>query len=137
MKFPVNTSCPCGSEKKYKKCCKLFHDGKTPNTALELMKSRYSAYAVGDSKYIMKTTHKNNNDFTPDSKLWEENINGFIKDTQFKSLEIIEFIDGLEIAFVTFKANIDINNNDSSFTEKSKFVKQDNKWVYLSGDFSQ
>ncbi|MCT7612512.1 SEC-C metal-binding domain-containing protein [Aliarcobacter butzleri] len=26
MKISVNSLCPCGSLKKYKKCCKIFHD---------------------------------------------------------------------------------------------------------------
>ena len=137
MKYSVNSACPCGSEKKYKKCCKVFHDGINPKNALELMKSRYSAYAVGNSHYIMDTTHENNSEYRQDKISWENNIRQFINDTEFKSLEIIEFVDGFIEAYVTFKANIDINKKDSSFREKSKFVKQNDKWYYLSGEFSQ
>ncbi len=135
MKFSVNSLCPCGSQNKYKKCCKIFHDGKNPKNALELMKSRYSAYAVGNSKYIMDTTDINNKEYNSHRISWEQNIQNFMKDSDFKSLEIIEFIDGMIEAYVTFKANIDINKNDSSFCEKSKFVKQNDKWLYLSGEF--
>ena len=137
MKFPVNSLCPCGSKKKYKKCCKIFHDGQNPKNALELMKSRYSAYVVGNSNYIMQSTHVNNVDCNSDKNSWERSINQFITDTVFNSLEIIDFTDGLSEAYVTFKANIEINEKDSSFCEKSKFVKQNDKWYYLSGEFSQ
>jgi len=137
VKFSVNSLCPCGSEKKYKKCCKIFHDGQNPKNALLLMKSRYSAYAVGNSRYIINTTHINNKEYTTDKITWEESIKQFMNDTDFKSLEIIDFTDGFIEAYVTFKASIDINKNDSSFTEKSKFVKQNDKWFYLSGEFSQ
>jgi len=58
VKFSLNKKCPCGSGQKYKKCCKLFHNGKVAKNALELMRSRYSAYVVGDAKYIMKTIMK-------------------------------------------------------------------------------
>ncbi len=129
--------CPCGSNKKYKKCCKIFHNGTLPKTALELMKSRYSAYAVGDSKYIMNTTHILNTDYSEDKKTWEENIQNFMKDSNFNSLEILEFLDSLPEAYVTFKANIDINGVDSTFTEKSKFIRENEKWLYVSGDFNQ
>jgi len=129
--------CPCGSNKKYKKCCKIFHNGTLPKTALELMKSRYSAYAVGDSKYIMNTTHILNTDYSEDKKIWEENIQNFIKDSNFNALEILEFEDGTPESFVTFKANIDINGVDSTFTEKSKFIKENEKWLYVNGDFNQ
>ena len=61
MKLSVNSICPCGSLKKYKKCCKLFHDNiKKPSNALELMKSRFSAFAFFKSDYIIKTTHQKN-----------------------------------------------------------------------------
>jgi len=129
--------CPCGSNKKYKKCCKIFHNGTLPKTALELMKSRYSAYAVGDSKYIMNTTHILNTDYSEDKKIWEENIHNFIKDSNFNALEILEFEDGTPESFVTFKASIDINGVDSTFTEKSKFIKENEKWLYVNGDFNQ
>ncbi len=136
MKFSSNYLCPCGSKKKYKKCCKIFHNGSNPSNAKELMKSRYSAYAVNNAKYIINTTHKDNSDYLIDKRTWKKNIQDFINETNFKSLEVLEFIDGLEVAFVTFKANIYINSKDSSFTEKSKFVKKNGKWLYLSGDFS-
>ena len=68
MKLSVNSICPCGSLKKYKKCCKLFHDDiKKPSNALELMKSRFSAFAFCKSDYIIKTTHKKNCDFSLDT----------------------------------------------------------------------
>ncbi len=48
-----NLPCPCGSGLKYKKCCQKYHKGALPSTALLLMKSRYSAYALGLADYIM------------------------------------------------------------------------------------
>lgn len=137
MKYSVNSPCPCGSKKKYKKCCKIFHNGINPKNALELMKSRYSAYATNNPEYIINTTHKLNNEYVEQKWLWEENIKQFIKDTQFNSLDILEFIDGEDEAYVTFKANIAINEKDSSFIEKSKFLKVENKWLYLNGEISQ
>ena len=55
MKISKNSKCPCGSGKKYKECCYKYHKGANPPNALLLMKSRYSAYAAGDAKYIIKT----------------------------------------------------------------------------------
>jgi len=93
------------------------------------MKSRYSAYAAGDSKYIIKTTHPNNPNYTADTKSWKESINAFSKHTQFLGLEILEFIDGEEEAFVTFKAKL----SSGDMVEKSRFFKLENRWVYESG----
>ncbi len=135
MKYSVNSPCACGSGIKYKKCCQLFHNGKVAKNALELMKTRYSAYAFSNLRYIIKTTHQENQDFTTDIKSWEKDILDFSKNGEFRDLEILEFIDGETEAFVTFCATIFINNKNASFVEKSKFYKVDSKWLYHSGIF--
>ena len=136
MKFSANDNCPCGSLIKYKKCCKPFHeDIKTPINALELMKSRYCAYAIEKSEYIILTTHQNNRDFNTDTKAWNNDILDFSRNTKFEKLEILEFIDGQTESFVTFKANITQNKQDVSFIEKSRFVKENGKWQYIDGEF--
>ncbi|MCI0500992.1 MAG: SEC-C domain-containing protein [Epsilonproteobacteria bacterium] len=135
MKYSVNSLCPCGSGLKYKKCCKFYHDGKVAKTALELMKSRYSAYAIANIFYIIKTTHNENQDFTTDISNWKKDILEFCKNTDFCKLEILEFIDGTSEAFVTFKATLFSQEDDMSFVEKSKFFKVDGMWLYHSGEF--
>jgi len=135
VKFSLNKQCPCGSGQKYKKCCKLFHNGKVAKNALELMRSRYSAYVVGDTKYIMKTTHPANHDYKENSDEWAKSIEEFTQETEFKRLDILEFINGKDEAFVAFKANISQDDIDVSFKEKSRFLKVDGKWLYESGEF--
>lgn len=136
MKLSVNNSCPCGSQKKYKKCCKTFHDKITfPKTALELMKSRFSAFATSNYDYIISTTHQLNPDFTKDLKSWKEDILNFSKNTRFEKLEILDFIDGEIESFVTFKATLFQNKNDISFIEKSRFLIVDGRWLYVDGEF--
>lgn len=136
MKFSVNTTCPCGSLKKYKKCCKPFHDGiKFPNTALELMKSRFCAYAIQKSDYIISTTHYKNIDFTNDLVSWNIDILDFSKNTKFEKLEILDFLELKDESFVTFKATLIQDNLDASFIEKSRFLRIDGKWLYIDGQF--
>ena len=136
MKFSPNDICPCGSLKKYKKCCKPFHDKITfPKTALELMKSRFSAFAVLIADYIIFTTHQNNPDFTTDLKSWTNDILNFSKNTRFERLEILDFIEGEVESFVTFKATLFQDNTDISFIEKSRFLKVEEKWLYVDGQF--
>lgn len=135
MKFSINNQCPCGSKQKYKKCCKIFHEGSNPRTALDLMKSRYTAYVLGDSKYIMNTTHKSNIDYSDDKISWSKAIKDFSDNSEFNSLNVINFEEKGNEAFVTFKVSIFQSNEDISFVEKSKFLKEDNKWLYHSGEF--
>ena len=134
-KFSVNDKCPCGSELKYKKCCQAFHKGKLPSNALELMKSRYSAHVLKDVKYIINTTDVNNPDFTTDTLSWAKDIEEFCTIGDFRGLKIIEFIPSDEISYVKFYVNLYIHNEDHSFTEKSEFVKVNNKWLYKNATF--
>lgn len=97
------------------------------------MRSRYTAYKLSLAKYIIKTTHKNNIDYTKDFLSWEKEILQFSTNFTFEKLKILEFIEGNEISYVTFHAKLTLNGKDNSFTEKSKFEKVDNRWLYLSG----
>ena len=132
QKITSNTACPCGSKIKYKKCCAIYHKGAIPKTALLLMMSRYSAYATNNSAYIVKTTHYDNVDYTTDIKAWKESIQVFSKTTKFLALEILEFIDGEEEAFVSFRAKL----STGDMVEKSHFLKVDGFWLYESGEIS-
>ena len=136
MKLNVNSLCPCGSLKKYKKCCKIFHDDiKKPSNALELMKSRFSAFAFCKSGYIIKTTHQKNCDFLLNTSSWIADIEQFCKNTSFENLEILDSIDAEFESFVTFKATLFQNKKDISFIEKSRFLKESNIWLYVDGEF--
>jgi SEC-C motif-containing protein len=135
MKTSVNSLCPCGSGKKYKRCCQPFHNGKVAKTALELMKSRFSGYAFSHWAYIIKTTHRENQEFTLQIEDWKKEIVAFSTQTSFDRLRILEFIDMGEEAFVTFEAILSSNREDISFVEKSRFLKVNQLWYYHSGEF--
>ena len=135
MEFNEHATCPCGSGKAYLTCCKVFHDGTLPQTALELMKSRFTAFAVGNSDYIIDTTHKDNVEYSDDMEALKGAIDNVIASTSYKKLKVLDFIDGIDEAFVTFFIEADQQGLDVSFTERSKFKRVDGKWLYLSGEF--
>ncbi|MDC0933417.1 YchJ family metal-binding protein [Arcobacteraceae bacterium] len=95
------------------------------------MRSRYTAYALNNAKYIIKTTHPHNIDFQENKTLWEKEILEFSQNFTFEKLTIHEFIDAEPTSYVTFRAQITSNGNDHTFTEKSSFKKIDNAWVYF------
>jgi len=98
------------------------------------MRSRYSAFVLNNYKYIISTTHHENQDFTEDTKKWKNDILDFCNSCEFRGLDILEFIDGTDESFITFKANIYCHHENNSFIEKSKFLKIDNMWLYHSGE---
>ena len=93
------------------------------------MKSRYVAYVVGDGAYIIKTTHPNNHDYSDEVKAWREGIELFSRSTEFLGLEILEFVDGEDEAFVTFIAKL----SSGDMVERSRFLKVEGRWFYESG----
>ena len=129
-KLSPNSPCPCGSRIKYKKCCQRYHNGAMPKTAEELMRSRYSAFAVGDSRYIIQTTHPDHPEYSSNTKSWTTDIDNFCKFTEFLGLDILEFVDGDMEAYVTFEAHL----SSGLMREKSRFLKVDGRWLYENGD---
>jgi SEC-C motif domain protein len=134
MKNNNDLTCPCHSKKLYINCCKVFHDkSKIPNPQ-ELMRSRYSAYAMTMPDYIIETTHKNSTSFHKDINKWKSQIIDFCKTTDFYDLKIHHFISFENQAFVTFTAFLKNGDKDITFTEKSTFIKENGRWYYLNGE---
>ncbi|MBA2368893.1 MAG: hypothetical protein H0V82_07720 [Candidatus Protochlamydia sp.] len=129
----MGSLCLCCSGKLYETCCKIFHDGILPKTALELMRSRYSAYALQKVDYVIDTTHPSNPHFRQDREQWKIEILNFCQNTQFEDLKIMEFIDGEKESIVTFHAMLLQQGKDASFIEKSFFEKINGKWLYQNG----
>ncbi len=125
----MEKKCPCCSGKSYAECCKPYHDGALPPTALALMRSRYSAYALGNKDYIIHTTHPKSPYFEKDLDKWKKGIEEFSRTTEFVKLEILESTDDT----VKFAAHLRQNDRPFILEEKSQFEKIDGKWLYLSG----
>ncbi|CAN5464840.1 hypothetical protein BH10CYA1_BH10CYA1_46840 [soil metagenome] len=101
------------------------------------MRSRYCAYALGLTSYIMDTTHPDHADFSIDRARWKGEIEVFSKHTRFDKLKILDFKDGDQTATVMFTAYLRQADNETSFTENSTFEKIDGKWFYKSGEVGQ
>lgn len=125
--------CPCCSGKDYEACCQPFHKGELPSTALELMRSRYAAYALNLPLYIIETTHPASPEFSEDLSKWKRGISSFSLNSKFEKLEVIDFQENGPVASVTFIAHLKQKGQDSTFTEKSYFEKIKGKWLYRVG----
>src|SRR5271170_2771735 len=125
--------CPCHSQVLYDGCCSRFHQGARPDTALELMRSRYCAYVLGLADYIIETTHRKNPCVMANKRAWRKDILDFCQTTQFEALTILEFIDGDRTASITFSVKLKPAGKENSFTEKSSFLCEGGRWLYRSG----
>lgn len=125
--------CPCHSGESYIECCMKYHEGAIAKTPVELMRSRYSAYAIGLIDYIIQTTSISKQ---RDLIHRRAELLSFSKDTSFEGLHIIDKQDAGKEGFVTFTAMLKQDDRDVSFTEKSRFEKVEGKWYYHSGEIS-
>jgi SEC-C motif-containing protein len=134
MKFSM--MCPCKSQKKYNECCRPYHEKTAhPQHAVALMRSRYSAYALGLADYIIETTHPDHPEMSLKIWEWREQILQFSRETEFLDLEILNSEEGKEKAYVTFTAFLMQEGKDSSYTEKSLFEQKDGVWLYKEAEF--
>ena len=93
------------------------------------MRSRFSAYALGKTRYIMETTHAPR----ADTEAWRAEIKQFCAATRFEGLSIEKVEPGEPEAWVTFRAVLSQDGRDASFTERSRFVLSDD-WRYADGE---
>ncbi|MGP3948094.1 YchJ family protein [Streptomyces sp. 7N604] len=129
---PVTTAtspCPCGRAAAYGDCCGRLHAGEAAApTAEALMRSRYSAFAVQDEAYLLRTWHPGTR---PPGV-------GFEPGMRWLGLEILETTEGSAFhttGTVTFRARYTHRGRPGELHEKSRFVRHDGAWVYVEALF--
>jgi SEC-C motif-containing protein len=126
--------CPCDSKIPYARCCRPCHTGTLAPSAQALMRSRYCAYALGLTDYIMATTHKENSTYNQDFKAWRADLDAFSSQTTFDGLKVLSAEEGENTAIVSFTAYLRQAGVDATFSEKSTFAKEGGAWLYKSGE---
>ena len=132
MKLSANKPCPCQSGKKTKGCCAPIIKGTPARTPEALMRSRYTAYATGNINHIIKTTHPDGDHYREDREAWWKEIDVFCTEFTFHGLEVQESKVVDHQGWVTFHANITKGEEDVSFTERSFFLLEGDRWLYHS-----
>ncbi len=124
--------CPCGSNKNYSECCELFINGSSrPATCEDLMRSRYTAYALHEIDYIIDT-------ISP-KRLHEydrEAISSWSESAEWAKLDILECKDGGvddEKGEVEFQAYYALEKGIECHHELASFTKIDGKWFFEDG----
>lgn len=129
MMINVESSCPCCSKQSYKMCCQTFHNGdSTVSSAEQLMRSRYSAFVVGDSSYLIKTLHPDKRQSDDDSLLRQT-----IEHTNWLGLKIIAHKssgNNSTVEFVAFYQDDPIGQ----LHERSHFITHNDQWFYVDGE---
>ncbi len=118
-------ACPCGATKAYTACCGRWHSaaqyGLAPNAEL-LMRSRYSAYVLNLTEYLLATWHPATRPASltplPDGVRWLG-----------LDVKAVETMDD-QHACVEFVARSKLGGKATRHHEISRFEKIDGRWFY-------
>lgn len=125
-------SCPCGSSLPYSSCCEAIHNQpKLAATAEQLMRSRYSAFTLGNTDYLLRTHHPSKRSDNEKVELEES-----MAHCQWTGLTVLACHQGLAgdcSGRVEFIANYLDNQQPQSLHEISQFCYEDEQWFYLDG----
>ena len=121
-------ACPCLSGRHYQHCCQPLHDGLPAQNAESLMRSRYCAFALGKTDYLLET-------LAPAMRQSDdrEQLQQTIEQTQWLGLQVLESsFDGNDEATVEFIAWYQ-DTPLGQLHERSRFCKIEQRWYYLDG----
>jgi SEC-C motif domain protein len=117
--------CPCGLPASYLDCCARLHRGNgAAPTAELLMRSRFSAFSVGDEDYLLRTWHPATR---PPQVVFDKAL-------RWVRLEILETSGGSPLhttGTVRFRAHYLEHGNARHMDEHSRFVRHEGHWAYV------
>ena len=124
--------CPCGRSDArgrpvtYADCCGRYLDHDTPAPDAEaLMRSRYTAFVLGRLDYLRTSWH-------PSTRPTELTLEPGVKwlGLQVRSHRVVD-ADHAEVEFV---ARSRVGGRGQRLHERSRFVRENGRWVYVDGD---
>lgn len=126
----MTAPCPCQSGKDFEVCCKPFLEGNAlPETAEQLMRSRYSAYATKSIQYLKDTLWPR---YQKSFNFFE--VTEYAEQTQWVGLEIIATEKGQANdakGSVLFCAKYLAHGQLGQQRELSLFKKRGGRWYYV------
>lgn len=122
------SNCYCGNSIPFQDCCEPYIKGITnAPTAEKLMRSRYSAFAIGAADYLVNTTHISKRKYHN-----KRDILAWSKANKWLKLEVLASTE----TTVTFKAYyLDENLKAQVHYEHSSFKFENGKWFYVDGEY--
>jgi len=121
----VSDLCPCGLGDPYGACCGRLHRGDAhAATAEQLMRSRYSAFAVGDGGYLLRTWHPTTRPSSVDLDPAQRWVRLDVLDVRAGGFLDVE-------GEVAFEARYRWDGERGVLRERSRFVRDDGRWSYL------
>lgn len=121
--------CPCGSNTWYAQCCGVYHQGQQPLSAVQLMRSRYSAYVLSLVDYLVSTTLP-----IQQHSLDQASIDGWSRSSQWLGLTVHQHrvaAHSPDHAWVSFSARWRDAQGEHQHDERSAFVRVSGQWYFI------
>lgn len=123
MIFDSGNPCPCGSGNAYAECCAPYIGGAPAPTPETLMRSRYTAFCLGQVSYLQATwaeEHRPAQLDMPSGLRWV-------------GLQVVSSRTDGEEGEVSFRATFRDQGEWQQLREQSRFVRREGRWYYLDG----
>lgn len=124
--------CICGNDTTTESCCGAIIKGERPaQTAEELMRSRYSAYVMGEVDYIMDT-HAPEAAEDADREAIEE----WASEAEWLGFEVLDTAAGGaedDEGEVEFICRFNQNGEEQVLHERSRFRRDEGTWRFVDG----
>ena len=117
------TRCECRSGRDYADCCQPLHQGHPASHPEALMRSRFCAFARGNTDYLSRSWHA---DTRPANLSLDS-------DEHWVNLDILDSDEDGDNGSVHFRAICRIGQTFSVLEEISRFVREGGHWFYLAG----
>ncbi|GAA4117926.1 YchJ family protein [Enteractinococcus coprophilus] len=129
MTVHQDAPCPCGTTARFKDCCApLLNGAAFPKTAEALMRSRYTAFVIGDDAYLAASWHSATRPADPSAP----------QGIDWRRLRIRDTVAGGpddETGEVEFVAHFRTVDGARDFLhERSRFARENDRWVYVDGE---
>jgi SEC-C motif-containing protein len=122
--------CPCLSGETYGACCGRLHRGEAvAATAEALMRSRFSAFAVGDAGYLLRTWHPSTR---PAALDLDDTLRWYRLDILATARGGLLDTEGM-VEFVAHHKVPGVRGSAGSQHERSRFSKDTGAWTYVDG----
>jgi SEC-C motif-containing protein len=130
----TSTPCPCGLRKPLDECCGRYLAGTAiPETAEQLMRSRYAAFVTHDIDYILATHHPDTR-----SEAKREEVEQFSRGSVWLGLTVLSTAEGNagdDQGFVEFIARYEQNGDECVHHERSLFRRHQGRWHFHSAEY--
>jgi SEC-C motif-containing protein len=126
-------TCPCGKGESLETCCGPYLSGaKKPKTAEDLMRARYTAFAVGNVDYVIKTHDPDTVD-----QIDRDSTEQWSKQSEWLGFELLSSEAGGEkdhFGNIEFVARYKMKGTLLEHRERATFRQQDGTWFFVDGE---